>query len=89
MNNVNLTCKSGGLYIPENEISNIVEVFLVLILLQFFFYKKLVVPQVPMVSEVLRSTDPQFSNNPRERATNNFFVVFCIFTRFKSGKQNN
>ena len=56
-------------FIPKDEISNNVKVFL--FLFYYFFYKKILVPQVPqvpqvpevlLVPEVPRSADPQFSN---------------------------
>ena len=64
-------------FIPENEISNSVKVFLGYILIHYnFFFQKLMVPQVrvvpevpqvpqvPLALEVPRSSDQQFRNTP-------------------------
>ena len=55
------------IFIPENKISNSVQVFLVfiiiIIIIIFFFIRT--VPQVPLVPEIVKvpqSTDLQFSN---------------------------
>ena len=51
------------IFIPENKISNSVQVFLVFIIIFFFFIRT--VPQVPLVPEIVKvpqSTDLQFSN---------------------------
>ena len=51
-------------FIPKNEILNNAKVFLALILFYYYFFnKKLVVPHVPLVPEVLRSADPWFSSS--------------------------
>ena len=52
------------IFIPENKISNSVQVFLVFIIIIIFFFIR-TVPQVPLVPEVVKvpqSTDLQFSN---------------------------
>ena len=52
------------IFIPENKISNSVQVFLVFIIIIFFFFIR-TVPQVPLVPEIVKvpqSTDLQFSN---------------------------
>ena len=51
------------IFIPENKISNSVQVFLVFIIIIIFFFIR-TVPQVPLVPEVKvpQSTDLQFSN---------------------------
>lgn len=49
-------------FIPENELSNSVSVFLVVIL--FFFRQKMWVLRFLQVPEVSRSADSQFSNTP-------------------------
>ena len=50
------------IFIPENKISNSVQVFLAFIIIIFFIRT---VPQVPLVPEIVKvpqSTDLQFSN---------------------------
>ena len=52
------------IFIPENKISNSVQVFLVFIIIIIFFFIR-TVPQVPLVPEIVKvpqSTDLQFSN---------------------------
>ena len=52
------------IFIPENKISNSVQVFLVFIIIIFFFFIR-TVPQVPLIPEIVKvpqSTDLQFSN---------------------------
>ena len=52
------------IFIPENKISNSVQVFLVFIIIIIIFFIR-TVPQVPLVPEVVKvpqSTDLQFSN---------------------------
>ena len=53
------------IFIPENKISNSVQVFLVFIIIIIFFFFIRTVPQVPLVPEIVKvpqSTDLQFSN---------------------------
>ena len=52
------------IFIPENKISNSVQVFLVFIIIIIIFFIR-TVPQVPLVPEIVKvpqSTDLQFSN---------------------------
>ena len=52
------------IFIPENKISNSVQVFLVFIIIIIFFFIR-TVPQVPLVPEIVKvpqSNDLQFSN---------------------------
>ena len=71
-------------FIPKNEISNNVKVFL--FLFYYFFYKKILVPQVPevpLVPEVPRSADQRFSNTPQIRLLSVLWseVSFLAFTQ--------
>ena len=53
------------IFIPENKISNSVQVFLVFIIIIIIIFFIRTVPQVPLVPEVVKvpqSTDLQFSN---------------------------
>ena len=53
------------IFIPENKISNSVQVFLVFIIIIIIFFFIRTVPQVPLVPEIVKvpqSTDLQFSN---------------------------
>ena len=53
------------IFIPENKISNSVQVFLVFIIIIIIIFFIRTVPQVPLVPEIVKvpqSTDLQFSN---------------------------